>query len=194
MSNFENTSPMHNDTMLSARIIPDNTMKTMKKKSPKYLNELSTEQLMAIAEVMPKWVFENRPYFMLYYKPEWVSKYEPSWMADNDTKYMIDNHMQWMIYNRPSTVVKLNLSIVIEKNPNWCVKNIPELLAYKAPELLKEYDQAVLKEFCPEEHIVITSFWKRVKNFFGRYWHYGTNKAQILHDPILPREVLDAMK
>jgi len=165
-----------------------------KKKSPRYLNDLTTAQLLAVAEVMPKWVFQARPHFMMHYKPEWVAMFEPTWMADNDTKYMLTHCMEWMIYNKPSIVCRFDMSIVIDKNPNWCVNNIPEVLAYVAPALLEKYDRDVLKQYCPEEHVESVSFFKRVKNLFAKYWHYGTSKAQAMHDPVLSREVIDILK
>lgn len=162
-----------------------------KKKSPRYLNDLTTSQLLAIAEIMPKWVFESRPHFMMHYKPEWVARFEPTWMADNNTKYMLTHYMEWMIHNKPSIVCRFDMGIVIDKNPHWCVNHIPEVLAYVAPELLEKYDRNVLKQYCPEEHVEPISFFKRIKNLFGKYWHYGTSKAQAMHDPVLPREVID---
>ena len=165
-------------------IIPEPRLHQAGAVKPKFLNDLTTEQLTKIASVNPKWVFENRPYFMAYCNPDWVSKFAPGWLAEHDPKYMLAWRMDWMCFHRPDVVSKFDLEVLIEKNPYWAVKNIPEALAYSHPSLLKEYDAQLLKEHAPEEHKVATTFFGRLKNKFFKAWQ--PTKAQGLHNPTLP--------
>jgi hypothetical protein len=156
---------------------------------PKYLNDLTSEQLQKIAEANPKWVFENRPYFMSFSDPVWVSKFAPGWLADHDPKYMLTWRMDWMCFHRPDIVAKFELEVLVEKNPYWAVKNIPEALAYTHPDLLKEYDAQLLQQHAPEEHKVTSTFIGRLKNKISKTWQ--PTKAQGLHNPSLPSYIAD---
>lgn len=119
------------------------------------VSELDHLQLLALFEISPEWVCENRPEWAVDNRVKWmlytggldhlVAIYNPETLYQHKPQWLIDNYPEWMCEYHTADLWAVKPEFVAAYRPEWVWTNYSAWMKDNRPEWVYEHKRDLSK-------------------------------------------------